>query len=135
MSDLVPIEDLTWQQGEDGEISMDYTDADDAPVNLTDYNLRMDIVNDTGTKLYTFNTEDADPSVGQTEADEATLGADGSIYIVVPRGESLTGGSLFNQIDVALHYDIFLRTPDPNGKQKKILKGTVTIEKSYTLWA
>lgn len=126
----IPRKDFVWQQGEDGEISLVYKAGDPAePVDLTGYKLRMDIRASGGsTPLYTFNSDDADAET----PDEAVLTADGEINIVIPRTVSLPAGPLASTIGQALNYDIFVRNPD--GKQKKFLKGTVTIEASETLW-
>lgn len=128
----VPTKDFVWQQGEDGEINMVYK-RDGLAVDLTGYNVRMDVkANNNDTPLFTFNTTGADTGGEVTSGDEATLNAQGEIHVVVPRAASLTGGQLFNYLDTALNYDIFLR--DDQNRQKKILKGTITIEKSTTLW-
>lgn len=129
----IPTHDFIWQQGEDGEISMIYK-QNGVAVNLTGYELRMDVKQaGSGTVLFTFNTADSDTGGEETSGDEvAALGATGEIHVLVPRTASLTGGQLFNYLDAALSYDIFLR--DSSEKQKKILKGTITIEKSTTLW-
>lgn len=133
MANTVPTYDLVWQQGEDGEISMIYK-VNDTAVDLTGYSLRMDVKapGGTGTILYTFNSADADTGGESVSGDETTLNSLGEIYILVPRVASLAGGQFFNHLDMALPYDIFLR--DTLNKQKKILQGTITIQKSVTLW-
>lgn len=99
-------------------------------VDLTGYSLRMDVRSADGvTNLFTFNSDDADALT----ADEATFGTQGQINIVVDRSVALPGGALENSVGQALTFDMFLR--DTANKQKKILKGTITIEKSDTLWA
>lgn len=131
----VPTEDFIFQQGEDGEISLVYKDDAGVGIDLTGYELRMDIVGPTGTRLYTFNSDGVTDPV-EDIIDEATLNngaVNGAIYIVIDRTETLSGGALFSFLDTALNYDIFLR--DASGKQKRILKGTVTIESAYTLWS
>lgn len=129
----VPTYNFIWQQGEDGEISMIYK-VNGVAVNLTGYNLRMDVkAPANGTILFTFNTTDADTGGEETSGDEAALTSAGEIHVLVPRTASLTSGQLFGYLDTALNYDIFLR--DASSKQKKILKGTITIEKSTTLWS
>ena len=129
----VPTHDLVWQQGEDGEIHMVYS-FNGTPVDLTGYSLRMDVRNAAGTALYIFNSDDvADPldSVGAAD-NEAVLGSDGTINILVPRTASLNSGPFVPFIGQPLNYDIFLR--DTTDKQRKILKGTITFEESQTLW-
>lgn len=112
----------------------------EVPVDLTGYSLRMDVVQSgVGTRVFTFNSDDIDDpaadNVGPAD-NEAVLGSDGTITIVVPRSLTLTGGAvanLFNASDsLVLNYDIFLR--NPAGLQSKILRGNVTVERSYTKW-
>lgn len=136
----------TWGQGEDLVLSMLYKEGPvgaEVPVDLTGYSLRMDIVTPNGDRRYTFNSEDipdVDPGAGTTpDTDkEAVLGADGTINITVPRSLTLPGGVLHTDITaptplLTFNYDVFLR--NPANQQKKILKGTITVEKSYTLWS
>lgn len=126
---------ITWQQGEDGEIDMIYKEGDPAvAVNLTGYSVRMD-VSDGTTVLFSFNSEDftgPTDTVGPSD-NEATLGSDGSIHIVVPR-EVTISGALSTKVGTAMNYDVFLRNKTAN-TQKKILRGTITLESSVTLWA
>lgn len=136
----VPIQNYVWQQGEDLVISLVYkegqTDAE-VPVDLTGYKLRMDICDSNG-PLFSFNSDDfTDGTLDNIGAadNEAVLGVDGSINISVPRSLTLAGGAVFNAMSTTplFNYDIFLR--DPQDKQHPILRGTITVEKSYTLWA
>lgn len=140
---MVATHNYTWQQGEDLTLSMLYKQGpvgSEIPVDLTGYSLRMDIVGADGLHRYTFNSDDIpDPTVDEVgELDnEAVLGADGSINITVPRTLTLPGGEIYTDItattpNLTFQYDVFLR--DTAGKQKKILKGTITVEKSVTLW-
>lgn len=138
----VPTKNFTWQQGEDGIISIIYkVSIDGAPavaVDLsTDYAVRMDVRDDTSALLFTFNSHDI-PSGGVDQVgssdNEGTLGSDGEIRIVIPRSTTLTGGAFINKIGQTLNYDIFLRDTI-NNLQKKLVKGTITIEGSYTQWA
>jgi hypothetical protein len=115
----------------------------EVPVDLTNYAVRMDIrTADTArTYVYTFNSEDITeiPSVDNTGSsdNEAVLGSDGSINIVVPRSLTLPGGTVANYITAsntnALIYDIFLRNKTTN-KQNKILAGSISVNRSVTLW-
>jgi hypothetical protein len=130
---VVPTYDVLWQQGEDGEINMIYS-YNGAPVDLTGYSLRMDVRNAAGAQLFVFNSSDvSDPldSVG-TADNEAVLGSDGSINILIPRAASLGSGPFANMMGEELSYDIFLRSPA--NKQRKILKGTIIFEASATRW-
>lgn len=131
----IPTHNFVFQQGEDGEISLVYK-QDGLGVDLTGYKLRMDVRNSVGVVLFTFNSEDivgdGARDVSGTADNEAVLGSNGSIYIVVPRSASLGDGPLANAIGEALQFDIFLR--GTNDKQRKILKGTITIEASQTKW-
>lgn len=129
----VPTLDLVWQQGEDGEIDMVYK-INGTPVDLTGYKVRMDIkASGDDTVLLTLNSTGADTGGETASGNEVTLNSSGEIFILVPRSASLPSGQLFENIDEALNYDVFLR--DASTKQKKILEGTVTIESSVTLWA
>lgn len=133
-----PTQDYLWPQGADLVIPMIYEsgpDGAETPENLVGGSLRMDIVTPDGTSVYTFNTDDADPAT----ADEATLGAAGEITIVVPRSLTLPpSGAVYMHLTanppvITFNYDIFLRKAD--GKQEKLLRGAITIERSHTLWA
>lgn len=125
----------TWQQGEDLLMDFVYKEGPvgaEVPVDLTGYALRMDIVSNK-TLIFTFNSDDEDTET----SDEVTLGADGNISIVVDRDLTLPGGAVFDLLAAAtpvsvFPYDVFLR--NPAGRQQKILKGTITVETSYTLW-
>lgn len=112
------------------------------------YSLRMDIVVPaTKERIYTFNTEalaDVDPgapTVPDSVVDATlTSGAGGTanITIVVPRSLTLPGGAVYTKYTanppVALfNYDAFLRHTASN-RQVKVIKGTITIGDSFTLW-
>jgi hypothetical protein len=131
----IPTYAFVWQQGEDGQINMNYT-QNDVAVDLTGYKLRMDIRSQSDTLLYTFNSSDITevPSVDNVGAgdNEAVLGSDGTINIVIPRAASLGSGPLAAHLDEPLSYDVFLR--DTANLQRKILRGTITIEPSETRW-
>lgn len=139
---MVAVQNWTWQEGEDLTMSLVYNEGpvgSEAPVNLTGYSLRMDVVKD-GVRVFTFNSDDiaeAGVDVVGPADNEATLGADGTINIVVPRSLTLPGGAVAalyvgNDESLLLNYDIFLR--NTSGLQSKILRGTITVERSYTLW-
>lgn len=140
--------DMIWEQGEDLVISMIYEEGVDevstSPVDLTGYSVRMDIKNDVGVRLYTFNSlsiVDVDPLTTGNQPDtvtEAVLGNDGTINISVSRILTLPpNGPFYQQLSASppktvFNYDIFLR--NTVGLQTKILKGQVTLETSVTLW-
>lgn len=139
------IRNYVWDQGEDLEINMIYKQGEAgavAPVDLTGYQLRMDIrKNDVeGVWVWTLNSDDIveDPSVdapGETD-NEVTLGVDGAIIVQVPRSLTLPGGAIHAQLSTgatAFAYDIFLR--NPQNKQRKILTGLITVTRSVTLWS
>jgi hypothetical protein len=145
----VPTHNFTWRQGTDLTISLVYKsgpDGEEVPVNLTNYAVRMDMktaIGAGGIHVFTFNSEDIveTPPVDTTGAtdNEATLGSEGQINIVVPRSITLSGGAVYAQMEngvLTFVYDIVLRnkTPDPD-VQDVILTGTITIERSITLWA
>lgn len=124
----------TWQQGEDLVMPFVYragpTGAE-VPVDLTGYSVRMDVA-DGNLVVYTFNSDDLD---GLTN-DEAVLGSEGQVEITVDHNLTLEGGPFEPLIpedgSVVLKYDLFLR--NTAGKQKKIMRGTITIESSITKW-
>lgn len=129
-----PSQDYLWPQGADLEIPMIYEsgpDGAETPENLSDATLRMDLVTPTGVQVYTFNTAE------QPDPDEVTLGTAGEISIVVPRALTLPGGEVYAHLTatppiIDFNFDIFLRKA--NGLQEKLLRGKVTVERSYTLW-
>ena len=149
---------LTWQQGEDLTFSLIYrtgpTGQETAPDLSTGYSLRMDIVSPTGERLYTFNSEtlaDVDPNTPGDQPEvpatsEAVLGPNGAIDIAIDRAVTLPGGPIYDKLNEVppvnvFYYDIFLRATAPThgeastvGRQQKILKGSITVETSYTLW-
>lgn len=146
----VPTHNYEWDQGADLELRFVYREGADAgsavPVDLTAYSLRMDIRSGTvaGSRVWTFNSADivdADPDTVGEQPDttkEATLNADGTIVILVPRALTLDGGSIFQAMTgpspiTTFPYDIFLR--DGDGKQAKILSGVITVSASVTRWA
>ena len=144
---------VTWQQGDDLTFSLVYregTSGSEMPVDLTGYSVRMDIVAGS-IRIFTFNSAtvvDVDPIEAGDQEDaelDATVGVDGSIKFHVPRALTLPGGEIYTRMNMATpvflyNYDVFLRNDSgtagaiPQGSQKKILTGTITVEKSYTLW-
>lgn len=131
----------TWQEGEDLVMPFVYKagpDGQEVAVDLTGYQLRMDVVSG-GNRLFTFNSDDIDETgvdnVGPAD-NEATLQSDGTINIVVPRSVTLPGGAIaavfVGSEALVLNYDIFLR--NPAGLQSKIMRGNITVERSYTKW-
>lgn len=138
----VAVYNWTWQQGDDLVMTFIYKEGpsgSEVPVDLTGFSLRMDIVQG-ATRLYTFNSADitdVDPG-GPVLPDtnkEAVLASNGTVTITVPRSLTLPGGSvnaIMTSGNTVVNYDIFLR--NASGKQAKILRGTITIEPSYTLW-
>lgn len=134
-----------WEQGEDLIITAIYMEGpEDAPVAIdlsTGYSLRMDMrkVNPDGLRVWTFNsadiTDEPEADVSGAADNEITLGADGSIQIVVSRALTLPGGSIYTELQsgtTQFVYDMFLR--NPQNRQKKILSGIININKSVTLW-
>lgn len=135
------IVNFKWPQGEDLNIQLIYregdTPAEAVPVPLNSgFSLRMDLVDPaTKAKLTSIDTDDTD------DTDDVTLGSGANgqpnINIFLPRTLTLTGGDLFTSLNAGKNsfaYDIFLRNISTN-RQVKILKGTVTVEASNTLWA
>lgn len=139
---------FTWPQGEDLSVDLIYKEGPTAetavvvPLN-TGYEVRMDIVDATEERIYTFNSAalaDADPLTTGAQPDnvvEGVLSSGGSgtpnISITVPRSLTLPGGAVYENSGSVFQYDVFLRNTSTN-KQVKILKGTITVESSHTLW-
>ena len=138
--------DFNWAQGEDKILSMVYKSGpvgESEPVDLGNHKLRMDIVAADSRVLVVANDEsiaDADPYTlgAQPDTDyEVTLSGTGQIQIELSRALTLPGGALYKYITAnppirVFSYDIFLR--DAFEKQKKIMQGTITIERSVTHW-
>lgn len=136
----------TWHQGEDLLISLIYKsgpEGAEVPVDLTLYSLRMDVAAPSGKVLTVLNDEaisDTDPNTPGAQGDsayEVTLGNAGEIAITLGRALTLPPSAISSYINANpaiknFSYDIFLR--DASGKQKKILYGVITVEKSVTKW-
>lgn len=136
-----------WNQGEDFLISLVYKSGPTGsaePVDLTQYSFRMDIVAPDGKVLSVLNDKaiaDTDPYTDGAQADdtfEVVLGADGEIRVELSRALTLPGGAFYkyitaNPVVKVFSYDMFLRDYDNN--QKKVMAGTITIERSVTHWA
>lgn len=143
-----PLLNVTWQQGEDLVFQMVYkeglTEVTTLPVDLTGFSVRMDVRNDVGLRLYTFNShslQDLDPITAGDQPDpttEAVLNSAGEIKITVSRVLTLPPtGPFYQQLSAPtpkdkFDYDIFLR--NTSDLQTKILRGQITLEKSVTLW-
>lgn len=127
----------TWNQGEDLYFVVTYRE-DGAPVDLTGWSARMDLVKagtPTGSpsvSLFSFNTDDDDPETD----DEITMDAEGRIVIDVSRSLTLGDGpladDLVNAASAKYKYDLFVR--DTGGRQRKILDGEITVNRSVTRW-
>ena len=138
--------DYEWEQGDDLTISLVYKAGPEGatvPVDLTGYKFRMDIVAADGSVVSVLNDEaitDTDPFITGAQADntfEVTMDAVGGIVITLTRAMTLPGGALFKYITAnpkqnIFTYDMFLRSGA--NKQTKILEGTITINKSVTMW-
>lgn len=130
--------DFTWQQGEDVTLKFWYKTKVNGvltPQNLIGYKLRMDITGQAGNLVYVvinYATDDSSLTTLGAASNEVILGVDGLISIIIPHTASLTNGPLANKIGELLGYDMMLR--DTEGRQKKILQGTVVLEASQTKW-
>lgn len=145
--------DFTWGQGEDLTIELIYKEGLTAETAVAidlsiGYAVRMDIVVQ-GNKehIYTFNSAaltDYNASVSGNQPDttvDAALsngsGGTPNIAIVVPRTLTLPpAGAIYKKMLRGVNkfdYDIFLRNTVSN-RQVKVLKGTITVEESDTLW-
>lgn len=135
-----------WNQGEDLLIALVYKSGpvgSAEPVDLNLYSFRMDIVAPNGKVLSVVNDDtipDADPYEAGAQEDaayEVTMNNLGEIRIDLSRALTLPGGAFYKYLNAnpavkTFSYDMFLR--DNNGKQKKIMAGTITIERSVTHW-
>lgn len=135
-----------WNQGEDLLIALVYKSGpigEAVPVDLNLYAFRMDIVGPDGKVLTVANDEniaDSDPYTTGNQPDtqyEVTLKNTGEIRIDLSRALTLPGGVFYKYLSSnppvrTFSYDMFLR--DNNGKQKKIMAGTITVERSVTHW-
>lgn len=144
---MAATKNFEWNQGEDFPISLVYKSGPvgaAAPVDLNLYTFRMDIVAPDGKVLSVLNDDaiaDTDPNEAGSQPDntyEVTMNSDGEIKIELGRALTLPGGAFYKYITAnppvnTFSYDMFLR--DNNGKQKKIMGGTISIERSVTHWA
>lgn len=135
-----------WNQGEDLLIALVYKSGpvgSAEPVDLNLYSFRMDIVAPNGKVLTIINDDtiaDTDPYTAGAQEDaayEVTMNNLGEIRIDLSRALTLPGGAFYKYLNAnpavkTFSYDMFLR--DNNGKQKKIMAGTITIERSVTHW-
>lgn len=144
---MAAIKNFEWSQGEDFLIAMTYKSG---PVgepftpDLTTYSFRMDIVAPDGKVLSVINDKalaDSDAYLPGSQPDEdyeVVMTATGNIRIEFSRSLTLPGGAFYKYLSAnpavrTFSYDMFLR--DTDEKQKKILAGTITIERSVTHWA
>ncbi len=145
----VPTRTYQWEQGTDLVMKFIYRTGPSIgemmPVDLTGYSVRMDVraTNATGDRVWTFNSDDipdVDPVTPGDQPDstqEIVLGADGSISITVPRSLTLPEGTIYEKLTdsppvTIFVYDIILR--DEDGKQSKIISGTISVNSTVTLW-
>lgn len=143
---MAAIKNYVWQMGDDLNLSMIYKAGpvgQAEPVNLTTHSLRMDIATPDGYPpllvLNSHDISDTDPITTGNQEDktnEIDLTDKGEINIKVARLHTLPPAgvlySAYEEGDTVFNYDIFLRNSD--GLQRKILKGTITLEPSVTLW-
>lgn len=139
--------DYEWAQGEDLTISLIYKSGppgETLPVDLTGYSFRMDIVAPRGKPLAILNDKniaDTNPFKEGNQADtsyEVTMTAQGLITITLSRHLTLPGGHFYpfltaNPPVQRFAYDMFLR--DSLNKQRKIMGGFISIDRSVTSWA
>lgn len=127
---------IKWPQGEDKVIELIYREGPDAkkavPVSLSSgYDARMDlVVPDTRELVHSITVDDGDIDLGSGTNDEP------NVVIWLRRAVTLPGGEVFEALADGVNmfsYDVFLRNTQTD-KQVKILRGSVTIERSGTLW-
>jgi hypothetical protein len=133
---------LMWDQGEDLEIVVTYSlNGTPQDLSVAGWAARMDIAKTNTTApiisvldVGTLNTAGADDDA-ITDNDEIELAADGLIRIAVSRDKTLTGDiatALDSATTAKYVYDLFIRNPD--GYQKKIMEGEITVKRSVTKW-
>lgn len=153
---MAAIANLVWPIGEDLKVELIYKEGADTntavAIDLSSgYSVRMDIVVPvTNERIYTFNSAaiaDVDPLTAGAQPDSTlegvlSSGAGGTpnISITVPRALTLPGGVIWTRYSASgnsqvsvFNYDVFLRNTTTD-KQAKILRGSITLEESYTLW-
>lgn len=82
----------------------------------------------------TLNSPGADDPASEG-TDEITFSEGGLIRIAVSREKTLTGEiaeALTNATAAVYVYDLFVRNPE--GYQKKIMEGEITVKRSITKW-
>ena len=143
---MVATQDYTWEQGDDLIIEIIYK-INDQPVDLVTepgYAVRMDIAPSAGVgsspaPIFSFNSEDFDGNGLDQEGvddNEVVFPAEtGAIHIVIPRSLTLPGGVVAEALSTTntFAYDLFLRDKGLN-KQKKLLQGKITVNRSITKW-
>lgn len=133
---------ITLEQGDDIQFTLVYEDANGDPIDITGAQFRMDVkktLADTN-PIWSFNTADTDVTVDpdgegggspetDTGGDSLIGGTNGVITIIIDRAFSykpaVRAGGVFL-------FDGVLELAD--GKRRKILTGTITVNKSVTLW-
>jgi hypothetical protein len=127
-----------WPQGEDLNIQLLYKEGNTASSAMAmslvgTHSLRMDIVSTTsGAVLYSFVSASQPGSLGSGQSGQP------NINIFLPRALTLPGGAIYTQISQnssigSFSYDIFLRNIQSD-KQHRVIRGSISIEKSSTLW-
>ena len=127
-----------WGQGEDLTIELIYKEGEDPKTAVAvplgaGYDLRMDIVNPSNGLLITSLTSEDDEVILSSGEDDTP-----NITVYLPRALTLSGGEIYTVMLPptnlsSFSYDIFLRNTQSD-RQIKILKGTITVEDSHTLW-
>ena len=140
---MVAVNNVEWEQGEDFVMHLVYKE-NDTPVDLTNYEVRMDIGVDKAPGIVlTLNSADltglddqGNPVDSEGPADnEITVDEEGNIDIFITRYLTLPGGVIGNRLATGntFVYDLFVRDTAAN-RQKKLAKGSITVNKSVTLW-
>lgn len=136
-SNTTQVANFRWPQGEDLNIQLRYKEGDTTSsavvVPLSEgYEARMDIVAPTtGNSLLTLSS-----NTGEITLSNGSNGGP-NIEVYAPRAATFYPGAVYTYVTTqgagALVYDLFLRNTQTN-KQVKILRGTITLEKSNTQW-
>jgi hypothetical protein len=129
---MLKLINFRWPQGEDLNIRLLYkegsgTKAVPVPLN-SGYSLRMDlVVPDTRTVAFSFLSDEHPNTLGSGRNNQP------NINIFLPRSATLPGGELYSVQSTTFAYDVFLRNTLTD-KQVKLIRGTITLESSNTLW-
>ena len=141
------VNNVEWEQGEDFIMNLRYVENEN-PVDLTNYSVRMDIAIPAKSisperKVMVINSDDVtvldsegSPLDHEGASDnEVSVDSEGNINIFISRFTTLPGGPIGDRLNAStvFIYDLFVRDNTSN-RQKKLVKGEITINRSVTQW-